>query len=197
MKTMESFAVACIGIFMLYWGFASDNGAVDCGSQTMSPGQQCTTLRVRGSSSSSHTRNYMEQREQNHRERLFVGVVGGIMLLLGAGVIIDRARSRRKSEKNSDQEYIYQPNEGVNCPRSRRVGDRHVRIPSAQDPLDLSAMNANASEGFEGEFKNVFFNRTYADRERIIAHWMRAKAVSRNDAMKLAVEDWRNDQSRH
>lgn len=41
------------------------------------------------------------------------------------------------------------------------------------------------------EFKNVFFNITDRDRERIIANWMEKKRCGRNEAMRAAVEDWR------
>jgi hypothetical protein len=44
------------------------------------------------------------------------------------------------------------------------------------------------------EFKNVFFNRTQVDRERIISFWVKRSRCSRGEAMRLAVEDWRKDQ---
>src|SRR5262249_24352569 len=99
----EFFAVA-FGIFALYVSFASD-GEVDCGGKIMSLDQQCITTRFHGVSSyGSSTRNYVEPRDQDHRQRVFIGVIGSISLLVGAGQII--GRSRQKNEKKSDQEHI-------------------------------------------------------------------------------------------
>jgi hypothetical protein len=44
------------------------------------------------------------------------------------------------------------------------------------------------------EFKNVFFNRTEADRERLISFWMNRSGCNRTEAMRLAIENWRQDQ---
>ena len=52
----------------------------------------------------------------------------------------------------------------------------------ADDPLALR------------DFRNVFFNLTEVDRERIIKVWMNRSQCSRSEAMRLAVEDWRKDQ---
>jgi hypothetical protein len=45
-----------------------------------------------------------------------------------------------------------------------------------------------------GEFKNVFFNRTETDRERMISFWMNRSVCNRAEAMRLAIENWRKDQ---
>jgi hypothetical protein len=44
------------------------------------------------------------------------------------------------------------------------------------------------------EFKNVFFNKTEADRERLISLWMNRSGCNRTEAMRLAIENWRQDQ---
>jgi hypothetical protein len=194
MKVWEIFLSVILGIVMLYGSFSLDD---QCGSDPMSPGQQCTTIRIHGSSASSYTHDYAEQLEQNHRERLFVRVGGGIMLLVAAAGIINGARSRRESGKNGGQEDIYPHGQGASSSRDRRTDGPNLRNPAAMRAPHQSATNATTSERIEIEFKNVFFNRTNADRERIIAYWMRIKVVSRNEAMKAAVEDWRNTQSYH
>jgi hypothetical protein len=41
----------------------------------------------------------------------------------------------------------------------------------------------------EIEFKNVFFNKAAADRERIVSYRMRRGQCGRSEAMRLAVEE--------
>lgn len=45
----------------------------------------------------------------------------------------------------------------------------------------------------EREFINVFFNKTEADRERIIELWIQKKQCSREEAITLALEQWQRD----
>jgi hypothetical protein len=44
------------------------------------------------------------------------------------------------------------------------------------------------------EFKNVFFNLTEVDRERIISALIKRSRCTRTEAMRLAIDDWRKDQ---
>lgn len=163
----------------------------------MSPDQTCITTNFKGSSSRSATRDYTEQREQNERERLALKLFGIIFLLAGVGPII--ARARRKSEQNSNHEYSQTKTRRGDDHRSfldvtlgetidKLWGSTAITVPSPQD--------AQKNDVIEAEFKSVFFSRTSADRERIISHWMRAKSVSRTEAMRLAIEDWRRDNLR-
>lgn len=68
----------------------------------------------------------------------------------------------------------------------------HSAAKSKQESPERSNYQAGDSKNsIEREFNNVFFTRTEADKERMIAHWMKRLGVDRPGAMKSAVDDWR------
>ncbi len=133
---------------------------------------------------------------------LYIGSVsGGILMIIGTAIIINRVRSRGIS-----QSFFKQEGSRRTCDSARRArgGPGFWELAKAFDaretpsrPPNMSATNKkHARDDIEVEFKNVFFNKTHADRERIIAYWLRTGAVSRAAAMKSAISDWRNEQFR-
>lgn len=87
---------------------------------------------------------------------------------------------------------------GILCARSGALGHQLVRLVVKQEQAQPrpGPENAQGNDALEAEFKNVFFNKTSADRERIISHWMKAKSVDRAEALRLVIEDWRKDNRR-
>ena len=85
---------------------------------------------------------------------------------------------------------------GIICARSRAIGHQFIRLAVREDAPQPQPADARKNDALETEFKNVFFNRTSADRERIISHWMDVKSVDRAEAMRLAIEEWREDNRR-
>lgn len=89
------------------------------------------------------------------------------------------------------------PGKGIKCIRSGSAGHQPVRILVTQEAAYPPPASPSKNDDIEAEFRNVFFNTASADRERIISHWMKTEAVSRTEAMRLAVEDWRKDNCRY
>ncbi len=85
---------------------------------------------------------------------------------------------------------------GVICSRSRAIGHQLIRLAVGEDTAQPQPAGAQKNDALETEFKNVFFNKTSADRERIISNWMNVNSVDRTEAMRLAIEDWRADNRR-
>jgi hypothetical protein len=67
----------------------------------------------------------------------------------------------------------------------------HCSAPAA---WPAKATVTDAQIAIEREFKNVFFNKTSDDRERIISVWMVRRQCTRYEAMRFAVDEWRSGQ---
>ena len=112
------------------------------------------------------------------------------------------------------------PGKGVTCSKTGSIGHQFVRVLAREeaarsreraDPWQTAHAEQSApphqtanktqsrpdsgpvDDAVETEFRGVFFNRTSADRERIISYWMQKRGVNRTEAMRLAMEDWRKD----
>jgi hypothetical protein len=93
MKKLDNLFMVCMGAGMLYASFFAIDDAA-CGEQIMSTSDKCITTSYRGSSVSSHTSDYMEQRHKNRVLRLCL-VGGGVFFLLGGLGIFDGKRPGR------------------------------------------------------------------------------------------------------
>jgi hypothetical protein len=72
---------------------------------------------------------------------------------------------------------------------------RRKQVATNSTPLEPTAATATRDDGgVIREFKNVFFNLTEHDQERLISRWMSKSSCSRTEAMRSAVEEWRSEQ---
>jgi hypothetical protein len=75
--------------------------------------------------------------------------------------------------------------------RGKKEPADRIPLPRARSRRDGQAPDDDRK--VERDFNNVFFNKTPAERERIIFGYMNSSGCSRTEAMRRAVEDWRKD----
>jgi hypothetical protein len=132
------------------------------------------------------------------------------LVLAAMGAFSSKPESRRRKEKPTAPYSIplgqrpwaegsFGPEHWkVHIENERRMAAFHAARKAKPAPKPAAAAaradGASVRDAADREFQNVFFNMSAADKERFITSVMRRKACGRDEAMRIAVAEWREEQ---
>ncbi|MBP2475270.1 putative membrane protein [Crossiella equi] len=106
MKLVKWILMCVVGVILFFVGFSERNSTeVTCGSQVMSPGDQCTTTRK----GRSTTRSYAEQRDSDKAGGLAMMFIGPGLVALGGFLAFREKKKQNKAMAEATARFNGQP----------------------------------------------------------------------------------------